>query len=383
MILTNNIFGVNAKASPPGDIAFINSTSNSIRMNWTGNEGLEYYSIERNGTQVYYGTGLEFIDNLLTPNTLYNYQVFGHEYDQGPAIANPLIFNYSTTGIYGTTYPETTAYMNAISVTNDATTYYTGTPQEVTGAHMWQSFNEVVHYFKLNNIWDKFIFWNPIWGDTWAKRGVNAHDPTDHDLIFENQANWTASSIGVTGNGSNTQGYWTDTEKATSRLRLWTYDNNLERGLGITITDGHNENLEVEIGEARTTSKACFLAANVPLYGGALIGMGEDTLESPYIGIPITTSIGILSGHGSGNYKWGYKNGDLVQYYRSRKRESQNSISHHLGFGCITEVGNETYFSTKTLSNPYCTIGLQNEIEGLALHKGMENWENYVGRKVW
>jgi hypothetical protein len=362
---------------------FVNSTAHSIRMSWTGTSSFTYYSIRRNGVEVYRGEDTEFIDHLLFPNNTYSYSVYGHVSEGGFAYGTDITYAFSTVDLYNITYSETTSYMNAISVLNDDTLYYTGTPQEITGKRMWQAFNEVVHYFKVNNIWDKFIFWNPVWGDTWTKRGVNAHDPTDHDLIFENQANWTANSLGVTGNGSNTQGYWTDLDKGTARLSLKDYPNNLDRGLAISITDNDNTNLEVEMGEARTTGKACFLAGNVPLYGGALVGMGEDSDSPPYIGIPVTTSIGILSGHGSGMYKWGYKNGKLEQYLRSRRRDLQNSISHHLAFGCITEVGNETYFSTKTIANPCCTIGFQTYIEGLALHKGMEMWESFIYRRVW
>lgn len=99
----------------------------------------------------------------------------------------------------------TTAYMNAIAIPNDATVYYPGTAQEITGTEIWDAVNEYVLDRKSGNRWTKGKAIYPIIGGSSAAHKYNLKDPQDTDGAFRMEYFGSPSHgpTGIAWNGSS------------------------------------------------------------------------------------------------------------------------------------------------------------------------------------
>jgi hypothetical protein len=109
--------------------------------------------------------------------------------------------------------PETIDYMNAISIPNDSTIYYSGTAQEITGSAIWTAVNNFAIALKneyslslgANNLSTYFpAIWLMI-GGTATTHKFNLIDPQDTDAAYRLSFNGgiTHSRTGADPNGSN------------------------------------------------------------------------------------------------------------------------------------------------------------------------------------
>jgi len=100
---------------------------------------------------------------------------------------------------------ETTAYMNAVGIVDDSTVYYSGTPQEITGAEMWSAINNYVVAMKNAAILSKMKAIYPFIGGTAATHKWNLKNPLDTDaafrLVFFGSSTFAAT--GFKSNGAN------------------------------------------------------------------------------------------------------------------------------------------------------------------------------------
>jgi hypothetical protein len=380
MILTKKIFAGSKALPEPQPLTQVNSTSNTIRISWAPTDEYECYSVKRNGLEVYRGPYLEFIDSILDTSTSYSYMVYGHVTKDKPGIANQNVFNFSTSGIHGTTYAETTAYLNAIGVPNDATVYHSGTPQEITGAEVWTGFNEVIHFFKLNNVWNDFHMWHPMFGTTLDMLKKNAKDLTTLDLDFF--GSWTINSLGLKGNGSDTYAFF-KINNGTSHFRHHQMPSTKDRGLGFAVTnaDGSGD-LEIEMGNARTVKMRYFLASDVPSYGGNLSGLGD-----PLVSVSNGSRLGM---HSSSVTKTIsnlcdnliIRNGSVINEDTTVSDEITTIATGPCALGCFNEITIRKYHTTKTIGNFFFS-NTENKLNNIWLNVGCHLWENYLKRKTW
>lgn len=103
---------------------------------------------------------------------------------------------------------DTTAFMNAISIPDDSTLYYSGTPQEITGEAMWDAVDTCVKALKTDNLWTPLKAFYPFVGGTASAHERNLKDPADtnaaHRIIWGGGV--THSATGAKGNGTNGYG---------------------------------------------------------------------------------------------------------------------------------------------------------------------------------
>lgn len=363
------------------NINLVNSTSNSIRLSWNSSPSFTHYSIRRNGVEIYREAETECIDHLLEPSTSYNYSVYGHNGITGVAEGTGDTFSFSTTAIYGTIYPETTAYMNQVGLPNDGTILHVGTPQAITGTEAWTGFNEVVHFLKTNTAWNKIQMWMPILGETSTQIGVDGINPATGfrlDLV----GNWTIKPVGLKSGGVATDygQFWDYSRGLYYRAMDLKADNDTTRGIGIAVTEtATNSGVQVEVGFANLSSSRFFIGVNVGAYGGFIVP--NNTAIS---GIAVPNSNGISSGFTFNSVLHKVKNGKVLQ----KRASAQGAITTNPGYGYIIPYGvlqeNETrkYPTQKTLSSVFFS-NAPTIIEGIAINQGIEMWENYLKRKTW
>jgi hypothetical protein len=112
---------------------------------------------------------------------------------------------------FGTTIsyqPETTAFLNALPIINGATIYFPSTPQQITGAGIWNALDSCIVEIKIalglllgaNNLSNKFKFIFPRIGGTATTNSYNLTNATQNGTFF---GGWTHDSTGSLPNGVN------------------------------------------------------------------------------------------------------------------------------------------------------------------------------------
>lgn len=116
--------------------------------------------------------------------------------------------------------PDTTIFMNTITIPNDSTVFYAATAYEITGAELWTATDRYVKNLKgtgdLNSttdFWSDILQITPIIGGDATRHAVNLRSPGTKDLIFA--GTWVHSGSGAKPNGST--GY-ADTQVSPSEL---------------------------------------------------------------------------------------------------------------------------------------------------------------------
>lgn len=103
--------------------------------------------------------------------------------------------------------PATITALTAMGIANDATVYFSGTDQEITGAEYWTELDKYILDLKgigaINATTDFFSVLAALHlslGDTAAMRLVNAANPGTYDISFS--SGWTHDPTGSWGNGT-------------------------------------------------------------------------------------------------------------------------------------------------------------------------------------
>lgn len=100
---------------------------------------------------------------------------------------------------------DTTAFMNAISIPDDSTLYYSGTAQEITGEGMWDAVDTCVKALKADSLWTPLKAFYPFVGGTASTHERNLKDPADtnaaHRIIWGGGV--THGATGAKGNATN------------------------------------------------------------------------------------------------------------------------------------------------------------------------------------
>jgi len=112
--------------------------------------------------------------------------------------------------------PETTTYLNTIGIVNGAAVYFPASPQEITGAAIWNAVDAFVVSSKtitgltlgINNLSTKFPFIYLMIGGTAVTNKYNLCDPQDTNAAFRISylGGWTFSATGSLPNGVNSYG---------------------------------------------------------------------------------------------------------------------------------------------------------------------------------
>ena len=99
---------------------------------------------------------------------------------------------------------ETTAFMqdSDVNIPNDGTVFYSGTPQETSGANLWTFIDDFIKREKTAGRWVNILYFRPrIKGITLA-HAVNLKNPTTFKGVY--YGSWIHNELGSTGNGANT-----------------------------------------------------------------------------------------------------------------------------------------------------------------------------------
>lgn len=143
---------------------------------------------------------------------------------------------------------DTTAYMNALVIANNSTVYFSGTPQERTGAQLWTAVDALVVSLKTASLWTRFYVICLFLGGTAARHKLNLKNPLDTDGAFRLafSGGWTHSATGSLPNG--TDGYartffnpFVNFTTTSGSMFLYSRTNNAVHGydLGVAISVAH------------------------------------------------------------------------------------------------------------------------------------------------
>ena len=123
-----------------------------------------------------------------------------HETYKKVRILNP----YRNSGApSGTNDADAANYLAAVGIINDATVYYAGTPQEITGAAIYTAMNNFVGTLKSEGVYAKLKAVYPLIGGNAGNHKWNLINPQDtnaaHRLNF--YGTFTHSATGIKGDG--------------------------------------------------------------------------------------------------------------------------------------------------------------------------------------
>lgn len=120
-----------------------------------------------------------------------------------PQYVRPVVITYE---------PETEAFLTALGVSNDSTTYMGSTAYEITGANLWTYTDAFVVDIKtalgltlgVNNLSTRVAFWYPAILDTSSAHSYNLVDPTQYQITWVGGV--SHDGAGWYGNGTNGYG---------------------------------------------------------------------------------------------------------------------------------------------------------------------------------
>jgi hypothetical protein len=96
-------------------------------------------------------------------------------------------------------------FMRAAGIPNDETLYHAGTPQETTGAELWEAVSELIIDLKVSGIWETSVAIYPYVGGTGDSHKVNLKSPynlnSSKRLVFHGE--WRHSPTGATPLGAH------------------------------------------------------------------------------------------------------------------------------------------------------------------------------------
>jgi hypothetical protein len=103
---------------------------------------------------------------------------------------------------------DATAYLQAISIPNDGTVFYSSTAYQITGAEIWVAVQAFFQGLKTDTLWTKFevgkhFMYLYIGGDS-TKHSYNAIDPRNLDAAF--RITWNGATLTHDGSGINPNG---------------------------------------------------------------------------------------------------------------------------------------------------------------------------------
>ena len=92
-------------------------------------------------------------------------------------------------------------FMDTLGIANDATTYNTGTPYELTGSELWSAISDLSTVIEDNNLQSKIVCLHPYIGGTSTFHKYNLIDPTAFELTF--YGGFIHDGRGIVPNGTN------------------------------------------------------------------------------------------------------------------------------------------------------------------------------------
>lgn len=126
-----------------------------------------------------------------------------HENYNNVMLVNP--YRFSTGASYE---PETVNYLAAVGIADDATVYYSGTPQEKTGNGFYVAVDTYIKSLKTEGVFSKLKAVYPMIGGNAIAHKWNLMNPQDTDAAF--RMLWygagTHSKTGFKGDGSTAYG---------------------------------------------------------------------------------------------------------------------------------------------------------------------------------
>jgi hypothetical protein len=131
------------------------------------------------------------------------------------------IFTYG--GSYPSIRPETNTFLTYIGIANDGTIYNIGTPQQITGAEIWQGVNALIIGLINSGIW---AIMNVIYlriGGTTARIQVNAKNPLLYEATYYGGV--VNNELGSKWNGSNSYAITGYIPPADFSQSYWAYSN--------------------------------------------------------------------------------------------------------------------------------------------------------------
>lgn len=279
-----------------------------------------------------------------------------------PQYIRPIVITYE---------PETEAFLNAISISNDSTTYFGSTAYEILGSEIWTALDGCVVQIKtalgltlgVNNLSTKFKYIYPRIGGTSTKHAYNLVTATATGTF---SGGWTHDGSGATPNGTNAYmntGY-------TYTASNFTVNNNT---FGAVIKD-NSEGAYCEFGVSNFGYTDIFF---FPRFSGNLFltRLNDQTNNST----SNSTSLGhfAVSRTASTSYKQ-YKDGTALATI------TQNSTPFNIANGLIYEActnnnGSPLFYSPHKRTWLWGGLGF-NDTEISDIHSALATFETALNR---
>jgi len=277
--------------------------------------------------------------------------------------------------------PETEAFLNAITISNDSTTYFGSTAYEILGSAIWSSLDACVVQIKtalgltlgVNNLSTKFKFIYPRIGGTSTKHAYNLVTATQTGTY---SGGWTHTSTGQSPNGIN--GY-ADTKYAipagtgfgsSEDLSFGIYLNNFngtsgsfDLDIGTRIPDPDNTHIWWIGGEWSVTSSSRFAVENS---SGSYTGTPSPSL---YTICRIGSNIRMYKGN-TLNTTTSYNGNDI------------GSSGSKFYLGCVSVGNTPQFFSRKKQCFVFISSGLDNT-QAINLNTAINAYQTTLGRNTY
>lgn len=263
---------------------------------------------------------------------------------------------------------ETTTYMNALGIADDATVYYATTPQEITGSGIWTTVNDYIFGLKQAGLWTKVSVDYPIIGGTAARHAINIKDPSLYVVNYVGA--WVHNELGALGNGTSTY--------ANTGVLVGDVSSLYSNGLSYLSGTDNLETIDdtAQIGAANSLTQISVL-------------QGTKTSEDSAFGMRFNNNLLSKAQTGASGFWSGSRTSDTVStgYKNGVQLISGNSGGQLLPTVVVyfggANLNNSLYGSSKQrIQNASIHQGLTGE-ETLAFYDLLVARETALGRKTW
>jgi len=237
-------------------------------------------------------------------------------------------------------------FMTATGIPNDSTIFYTGTPQEKTGAQLWTIISDLVKELKgqgtlntITNFWtDKNLrIFHPIIGGTAFTHKFNLKNPATYQINF--QGGWVHSRTGARPNGTNAYGDIgiKPTDLNASNLNFGRFNGSMLGASGVELGASNAGNDDTWAVFSNYGGHFHFTTDDYTIYANDANGLGAYWLN-------------ILSATQVTGYRQGVSVGTTTQ--------AATVLNSNFYYGALNNGGTPGFFDSKELQQGHFLDGL-------------------------
>lgn len=271
-------------------------------------------------------------------------------------------------GSSGRTDPDAALFLTAASVSNDNTTYNTGTPQQIAGKGLYSATSTLFKTGKTFGWIPKMAAFWPVVIDTQAAHQLNAVNPVDSDAAFRLSPGGTVthSSLGITGDSHT--GYLDTHFNPSTQI-----GGQAPFSWGINISATLN-NGGIDMGLLFGAS-----AQDISTNSGNQVGV--DYSQKQIINPALANSYyeGFFQVNFDGTILNVYKDGELIITDTGFTQNHPNGTFFLL---CRNHNGTPLFFSGKTFDFAYISNQGLSEAEILSINGAVKTFNAALGRSV-